>query len=93
MTPIDYIFVNETDSQDVARALRRSPVSSLRHHIIVNRSGLTRRELLDKLVHLRRHNPDAKILGLSEVDPTAAYAPITVSPWMNQLRREMSNLP
>lgn len=52
-----------------------------------------RNALIAELVRLRRHYPDAKILGLSEIDLSSAYAPIKVSPWMNQLRREMSDLP
>lgn len=52
-----------------------------------------RNALIAELVRLRRHYPDAKILGLSEIDTSSAYAPIKVSPWMNQLRREMSDLP
>lgn len=46
-----------------------------------------------QLVRLRRHYPDAKILGLSEIDLSSAYAPIKVSPLMNQLRRELRDWP
>ena len=50
-------------------------------------------KLLDELVHLRRQWPDAKILGVKELDPTASHTPIRVSPEMNRLRRALSDLP
>ena len=99
MKKIEYIFVNETDSESAAYAIRRSHVSDLRHHIIVNGTGLDFSEgdehkaLLCKLCRLRRHYPKAKILGVSEVNTSSTYAPISVNPAMNALRREMSDLP
>ena len=50
-------------------------------------------KLLDELVRLRRQWPDAKILGVKELDPTASHTPIRVSPEMNRLRRALSDLP
>ena len=99
MKKIEYIFVNETDSESAADAIRRSHVSDLRHHIIVNGSGLDisageeHKALLCKLCRFRRHYPNAKILGVSEVNTSSTYAPIRVNPAMNALRREMSDLP
>jgi hypothetical protein len=101
MKQINYILVNETGNETAVRAIGNSTVSELRYHnIIVNAPrkwqvpGFNeRRELLDQLVFLRRHNPDAKIFGISEVDPSASHAPVRVNPEMNALRSEMSDLP
>ena len=99
MQSINYILVNETGSETAADAIRSSHVSELRHHIIVNGTGLDFSEgdehkaLLCKLCRLRRHYPNAKILGVSEVNTSSTYAPIKVNPAMNALRREMSDLP
>lgn len=93
MKIIKYILVNETASQNVARLVYDSFVSDLRFCHVIDRAGLSRGELIDRLVRLRRHHPDAPILGLSEVDTSSAYAPIRVNPWMNQLRRELSDYP
>ena len=93
MKTVNYIFVNETVSQTAVRAIRSSRVSDIRYHIIVNRIGLSHSELIDRLCRLRRQYPNAKILGVSEIDPTSAHAPVRVNPMMNALRREMSDLP
>ena len=53
-----------------------------------------RTALLDLLVELRQHFPDAKILGLSEIDGKELHSRnIIVSDAMNVLRRELSDLP
>ncbi len=53
-----------------------------------------RAALLQLLVDLRKHFPDAKILGVSEFDGRELYAKnIIVSDSMNLLRRELSDLP
>lgn len=93
MHHIKYILVNETGSETAVRAIRNSHVSDFRHHIVVNKPGLSHRELLDQLCEQRRHWPEAKILGVSELDLSGNYAPVRVSEKMNQLRREMSDLP
>ena len=97
MKLVKYILVNETGSQSAADAVRCSRVSDFRHCIVVNPIGLSHGELIDQLVRLR-HYPDAKILGLSELPSTGSgtypsHAPIRVSPEMNRLRRELSDLP
>ena len=52
-----------------------------------------RAALLQLLVELRKHFPDAKILGVSEIDGTMLYNKnIIVSDSMNVLRRELSEL-
>lgn len=53
-----------------------------------------RKALLQLLVSLRKHFPEAKILGLSELRPKEYEAKnIIVSDAMNVLRRELSDLP
>ncbi len=101
MRTIKYILVNETGNETAVRAIGNSPVSELRFHsniVVAPRKWQVpgsneRRELLDQLVFLRRHNPDAKILGVSEIDPSTSHTPVHVNPEMNALRREMSDLP
>ena len=99
MQTINYIFVNETGSEDAADAIRSSHVSEFRHHITVNGTGLSisdgeeHKALLCKLCRLRHHYPNAKILGVSEVNTPSMHTPIRVNPAMNALRREMSDLP
>ena len=88
MKTVNYILVNENACQNVDRLVRDSFVSDLRQcHVI--EPGLTRGELIDRLVRLRRHHPDAKILGLSELGPHCVHP----SEAMNALRRELSDLP
>lgn len=53
-----------------------------------------RKALNELLVSLRRHFPEAKILGVSEIDGRELYCKnIIVSDAMNVLRRELSDLP
>ena len=53
-----------------------------------------RQALISLLVELRRHFPDAKILGVSEIDGRELYCKnIIVSDAMNVLRRELSDYP
>lgn len=89
MKVVKYIFVNETGSENAVRTIRDSHVSDFRHHIIVNGAGLSQEALARELVHLRRHNPDAKIVGLQEIVGTN----IRPSEQMNALRRALSDLP
>lgn len=102
MKQIKFILVNETGSESAVRAIRNSRVSDFRYCIIVDgRKGLSskaqsskeRAALVDELCRLRRQWPEAPILGVSELDASARYAPIRVSEAMNQLRLELSNLP
>ena len=74
MKTVKYILVNENACQDADRIVRDSFVSDLRYCLVVE-PGLTRGELIDRLVRLRRHHPYAKILGLSELPPTACVPP------------------
>lgn len=53
-----------------------------------------RTSLLRLLICLRKRFPEAKILGVSEIDSRELYCKnIIVSKAMNQLRRELSDLP
>lgn len=93
MQQINYILVNETGSEKAARAIGGSTVPDLRDHsVIVNNRRLSREALINQLVELRSHHPDAKILGISEVDLHFANAPIKVNPWMNEIRLALSEL-
>ena len=47
---------------------------------------------IDTLVKLRKHWPEAPILGVSEIDTSTSLAPVRVNPWMNKLRRGLSDL-
>lgn len=101
MKQINYILVNETGSETAVRAIGNSPVSELRFHsniVVAPRKwqvpgSKERRELLDQLVFLRQHWPEAPILGVSEIDLSATHTPVRVNPEMNALRRAMSDLP
>lgn len=94
MKEIKYILVNDS-------AAKSSIVKSEYRHVhplgncIVVEPGLWNMEqhqaLISELVRMRHHWPDAKILGLSEVNSTSTYAPVRVNPRMNQLRRELSD--
>lgn len=96
MKQINYILVNETSSKNADCAISNSMLPSIRHSNIVVAprkwqvpGSKERRELLDQLVFLRHHNPDAKILGISELGNHCVYP----SERMNQLRRELSDYP
>ncbi len=101
MYQINYILVNETGNETAVRAIHNSTVSELRHHSnIVNAvpgwrlaGSRERQALIVELCRLRRHWPEAPILGVSEIAPSASHTPVHVNPEMNALRREMSDLP
>ena len=52
-----------------------------------------RKALINLLAQLRLRYPDAKILGISELDATSSHAPVRINPKMNELRKELSDLP
>ena len=85
MKQVKYIFVNEKYSQDAARIIRNNNVRDFRYNIVCE--SKSRNELIKQLVDLRRHYPNAKILGISEIDGKN----IRPSEAMNQLRRELSD--
>ena len=91
MKTIKYILVNETSSENAARAIRDSHLSDIRLNHIVNgnlRNPEARAELIGQLCHLRRHYPNAKILGVGELGDHRVHP----SEAMNLLRKEMSDL-
>lgn len=96
MKIVKYILVNENACQNAACLVRDSFVSDLRQcHVCDAGSNFTvlgskdRVALIQQLVRLRRHHPDAKILGLSELVPHC----VRPSEAMNALRRELSDWP
>ena len=102
MKLVKYILVNETGSETAVRAIHNSTVSELRYHsyIVCDASSKfqvsgskERHALIDELCRLRRQWPEAKILGISELDVSASHAPVRVNPDMNALRRAMCDLP
>lgn len=96
MKQINYILINETRSTIVVSNINNSPVSNLRLHSIVIEAktkwqipgSKSRSELINKILGLRRHYPEAKILGISEIDGRYIHP----SDAMNQLRFELSSL-
>ena len=89
MQNFKYILVNDTATKDSAYDSRHRFIPHIGLCIEVNCGN--RSVLIDQLVKLRRHYPDAKILGISELDTSASHAPIRVNPEMNALRRKLSD--
>ncbi len=87
MKPVKYILINETNTQNIHRALCDCHLPNIRHHIIVD--NCERQDLIRQIVHLRLLYPDAKILGISEIYRNG----ICPNEKMNALRRELSDLP
>ena len=92
MKTIKYILVNETSSENAARAIHDCHLSDIRYNHIVSgnlRNPEARAELIGQLCCLRRHYPEAKILGVGELGDHCVHP----SEAMNRVRREMSELP
>ena len=89
MRNVKYIFVNETSSLSPTPDALGSITSDFRYSHIIDAAGLSRSELIQLLVLARHHYPEAKILGLSEINGRN----IRPSDSMNQLRKELSELP
>ena len=87
MKQVNYILVHETACKNSACDVTYRDVPHLGYCCYVSRPDI------GTLVKLRRHWPEVPILGESEVDTSSSHAPVHVSPTMNQLRREMSDLP
>ena len=101
MRNIKYIIVNDTGSKSSVCTSRHRFIPHLGHCIVCDASSRfqgssdqsERAKLLNELVRLRKQWPDAKILGLSELDSSELYSRnIIVSDAMNILRRELSDL-
>ena len=91
MQNIKFILVNDAAAKGSACDSSHRFIPHVGHCVEVNCGN--RSVLIDQLVKLRQHYPDAKILGKSELDTSASHAHIRVNPEMNQLRRELSDLP
>lgn len=89
MKPIKYIFVNETTSPSPTPAFLGSISADFRHCHIIDALGLSHSDLINVLLLARRHYPEAKILSLSEINGRN----IRPSAIMNEIRRELSDLP
>ena len=96
MKQIKFILINENACQNADRLVRDSFVSDLRQCHVCDagsrfkvQGSTDRVALIQQLVRLRRHHPDAKILGLSELGPHC----VRPSEAMNALRRELSDWP
>lgn len=87
MKQAKYTLVNETSSKNAGCDVTYRAMLHLGYCYFVSSPDI------DTLVRLRRHYPEAPILGLSEVDTSARHAPVSISEAMNRLRREMSDLP
>ena len=99
MRTINYILVNESYSEDAVLAIRNSSVSDFRHSHIISAAGLTHPELISMLVFARKQWPSAKILGISELgleirdQRIVSSGRLCPNDAMNQIRRDLSDLP
>lgn len=100
MQTINYILVNETGRKNAGCDVTYRDLPNVGHCIecfavpgFKVQGSRERDALINELCRLRRHYPEAPILGGSELDTSAKHAPVRVSAAMNQLRREMSDLP
>ena len=100
MYAIKYILVNDSTAKGSALGSLHRFIPHIGHCIVCDAgskfkvTGSSERQMLtEKLCDLRRHWPEAKILGVSELDVSASHAPVRVNPEMNALRRELSDLP
>ena len=88
MQTVNYILVNEAGTQNAARIINGCHLPDIGQHVIVNGSGKDA-DLIRELCHLRKHHPEAKIFGISELGDYCVHP----SERMNQIRKEMSDLP
>ena len=91
MQNIKYILVNDAAAKGSACQSGHRFIPHIGHCIDVNCGN--RKVLIDQLCKLRKQWPEAKILGVSELDTSGSHAPVRVSAAMNALRRAMSDLP
>ena len=91
MYAIKYILVNDSAAKGSGCESRHRFIPHIGHCVDISCGDRT--VLVEQLCKLRKQWPDAKILGLSELDTSASHAPVRVKPEMNALRREMSDLP
>ena len=91
MHHIKYILVNDAPAKGCDCQSSHRYIPHIGHCVEVCCGELNK--LLGQLCEQRRHWPEAKILGVSELDLSGSHALVRVSEKMNQLRREMSDLP
>ena len=88
MKTVNYILVNEAGTQNAARNINGCHLPDIGHCVIVE-AAESDTALIRELCRLRRRYPEAKILGISELGEYCVHP----SERMNQIRREMSDLP
>ena len=103
MRNIKYILINDAGSKSRACNSRHRFIPHIGHCLVVEAPGFPdgfmvqgswfKEQLFDELIRLRRHWPNAKLLGVTELDLSASHAPVRVNPDMNQLRSLLSALP
>ena len=100
MYQIKYIIVNDSAAKGSACESRHRFIPHIGHCVVCDASSKfqvsgskERAALISELCRLRRHWPEAPILGMSELDTSSSHAPVRVSAAMNALRRELSDLP
>ena len=99
MKLVKYILVNESYLEDTVLAIRNSRVFDYRHSHIISAADLSRPELISVLLLARKQWPSAKILGVSESGleirngRIISSGRLCPSDAMNQIRRELSDLP
>mgnify|MGYP006873000934 CR=1 FL=1 len=109
MKQVKYILVNETVCKNAHCDVTYRDVPHIGHCAecfavpgFKVQGSRERQALIDQLCKLRRHWPEAPILGVSELPwdgpstgsgTVSSHAPIRVSEAMNALRREISDYP
>ncbi len=91
MEKVKYILVNEKSTANPQCVSHAHHLRDIGHYHIVDgdiRHPKERSELVKQLASLRQHYPNAKILGISEVDGRH----LRPSEAMNAIRRELSDL-
>lgn len=89
MYNIKYLLVNDAGSKSRACNSRHRFIPHIGHCIELDCGN--RPALISQILKMRGHWPNAKILGHSELDTSASHAPVKVNPFMNELRRELSD--
>ena len=87
MKQVNYILVHETVRKNAGCDVTCRTLPHLGYCCFVSSPDI------GTLCKLRRHWPEAPILGASELDTSSSHAPVRVSAAMNALRRAMSDLP
>ena len=84
MSGVNYILVDDSAAESSAV---ESHIGFLRHF---GHCCFVSCPNVKELVRLRRRYPDAKILGLSEINYDSACKPVKVNPRMNGVRKCMA---